>query len=205
MKKTIISSILGLTVAATVTTSQAQGFIRFSSYIANGNVGATTDVAGTLVGNTYFAGLYYAFGNNVSDSNAGDPTGIPGSSFTLSLDPLAKQQYAVGSATAGYFDGGIVSIPGYVSGPVSFEVTAWTGGTSYGDPLNTFRGRTGVFTVGSLATGASPAGNFGDGVGSTPMANFTVISVVPEPSTLALVGLGTGALLFFRRDRKSVV
>lgn len=199
MKKTLIVSMIGLAAAATVSTSQAQGLVKFSSYVANNGAGAVTDEGGNPVGPTYFAGLYFALGT-VADPTAGNPVGIPGAPFALVTDPAATVAFQTGAAAGapGYFDSGNVVIPGYAAGAVSFEVVAWKGGASYGDVLNTFRGRSAVFTMSSIATPGNPAPALGDN--GQLMPNFST-QPVPEPSTLALLGLGTGALLFLRRRK----
>lgn len=194
MKKSIIIAAFGIVVG--VASSYGQGSIVFSSYVADGLSGATTKLFGssTLLGNTYQAALYYSIGtvadavdNNSTVSISSLPTG-----FTLLTGVTA--QFATGSATAGYFDGPAVVIPGYVSGPISFEVVAYNGSDFNS---STIRGRSGAWTEPSISTGSTPAGNF------TAMPNMFVAPVtVPEPSTLALAGLGgLGMLLAFRRKK----
>ena len=96
----------------------------------------------------------------------------------------------------GYFEGPTVIIPGYVSGPISFEVVAFNG-TSF-DSFNTFiRKRSGAFTESMIANSASsPLTLFGDNGPGMP----NIIIITPEPASLALMGLGgLVSLLVFRR------
>jgi hypothetical protein len=194
MKKSILLAVLGL--AAGVVSSFGQGNVVFTSYLANNSAGATTTIFGssTLVPAGYTASLFYFIGtisdpvvNSSAASIASVPTGLTASGFTKS--------YATGSATAGYFDGPVVSIPGYASGPITFEVVAYNG-ASYAS--STIRGRSGSFTMNSIATGLAAAPSLGNNGQAFP--NFFVASV-PEPTTMALVGLGGLALVAFRRKQ----
>lgn len=131
-----------------------------------------------LLGSSYSAQLSYSFG--------GSP-----------LTPLSAAQggqvfFNTGGAPAGYFIGGVATIPGYVSGPIQFQVSAFNG-ADYA--TSSVRGLSAVLNLSGIATGTSPVGDLGP-----DLVAFTV-STVPEPSTLALLGLGTGALLFLRRRK----
>ncbi|HTJ00710.1 MAG TPA: PEP-CTERM sorting domain-containing protein, partial [Dongiaceae bacterium] len=167
-----------------------QGFVLFSSYIANNNVGATTTVFGHLVDSSFKAQLYYAFGivadavdiNNLS-SVSSLPTGL-----TLLNGVVAT--YATGAATAGYFDYGNVQIPGYTSGPITFEVVAYNG-ADYASA--SIRGRSGAFTMAGIATGVNPS----DSMNGMP----NIVIGVPEPTTIVLATLGLASLALIRRRK----
>jgi hypothetical protein len=178
MKKSIVASIIGVvaTVAA-IESSYGQGSVFFNNY------GATTDAIITWTpldpggsgpaGVAFKATLLYQFGGG-SLTALGNSTGI-------------------NPAIPGYFTGPIVTIPGYVSGPISFQIQAYDG-ADYATSIH--RGQSSLFTLANgIATGANPVGEFGPAL--TPFQ----VSTVPEPSTLALIGLGTGALLFLRRRK----
>jgi hypothetical protein len=178
MKKTIVASIIGVvaTVAA-VQSSYGQGQVFFNNY------GATTDAiitwqpgdsGGTGPATGFTATLWYQFGGGA-------------------LTALGNST-AFNAALPGYFTGPIVTIPGYAGGSITFQIQAYDG-TSY--DLSTHRGQSALFTLNSIAQPGlqQPAGEFGPA-----LVPFTV-ATVPEPSTLALIGLGTGALLFLRRRK----
>jgi len=201
MKKSVIIAILG--VAASVATSYGQGYIAFDSYIANSfasantyNFGTTTPVADS----TYNAALFYAIGT-VSDpvtesllsSVISDPTGMTAFSGTIT----GAQPYPT-PISGGVFGGPGLTIPGYSGGAITFEVIAYNG-SSYDN--STSRGRSGSFTMNSIRTDGIDSA-FGDN--GAPMPNFVVGSVtpVPEPTTLALAGLGgLASLVAFRRKQ----
>jgi hypothetical protein len=139
------------------------------------NYGATTDAIITFCGGPttgFSASLLYQFG---------------GGALT-----------ALGNATAfnpaipGYFTGPIVTIPGYSGGPISFVVQAYSGADYTSSVI---RGQSALFTLpNGIATGTQPVGEFGP--------SFVSFSVcIPEPATIALVGLGLVSLLIFRRQR----
>jgi len=177
MKKSIVASIIGVvaTVAA-IESSYGQGSVFFNNY------GATTDA---II--TWKAGDSGGSG----PANAGFKASL---SYAIGAGPLT----ALGNSTAfnpaipGYFTGPIVTIPGYVSGAISFQISAYDG-VDYATSLH--RGQSTLFTLNSIATGANPVGEFG------PALTAFQVATVPEPSTLALIGLGTGALLFLRRRK----
>src|ERR1017187_4989640 len=58
-----------------------------------------------------------------------------------------------------------------------------------------------VFRLVDLSTTAINSGTVGTG-GTDRVDNFTVVSIVPEPTALALAGLGGLSLMLFRRQRK---
>jgi len=178
MKKSIVASIIGVvaTVAA-IESSYGQGSVFFNNY------GATTDAiitwkAGDPGGSgpasgQFKASLWYSFGGGA-------------------LTPLGNST-AFNAAIPGYFTGPIVQIPGYTGGAISFQIYAYDG-ADYATSLH--QGTSALFTLaGGIATGTQPVGEFG------PALTAFTVQTVPEPSTLALIGLGTGALLFLRRRK----
>ena len=194
MKKSIFLVALGLGIGAA--SGFGQGYVFFTSYTANNGVGATTRIWGSydLLPAGFNAGLFYALGT-VSDpvdngswwSMISPPTGL--------ADLGVKANYLAGEQ-AGYFDGARVAIPGYVGGPITFEVVAYNG-SSFAN--STRRGRSGSFTMNSIATGWNPAPCLGDN--GSAMPNFFVPT--PEPTTLTLAGLG-GLMALEAMRRKQV-
>jgi hypothetical protein len=162
---------------AAIESSYGQGQVWFDNYSSNGGAGAIVSNVGTGAG--YTAALSWGFGTIT------DPALLTGSGIITAFN----------TAAPGYFTAGIVQIPGYTGGAITFQISAYNG-TGYGSPTTTFQGKSQLFGEQSLALVGSttPAGYF------TTLTPFAV-SPVPEPSTLALLGLGTGVLLFLRRRK----
>jgi len=98
----------------------------------------------------------------------------------------------------GYFDAGVLVIPGVAGGATaSLQVRAWVGATTYAAAPS--QGSVSFTqTAGSWDDAAvPPAPKTGPDVA---MGSLTVgPAVIPEPSTIALALLGAGALLIRRR------
>jgi hypothetical protein len=203
MKKSIFIAVLGVA-AVTATSSYGQGSIVFSSYVANGGVGAPTTYfsGGTgSVGEPFTAELYYFLGTVSDPVNTSLASSIYSDVTGLALLPTSAAAYdnsgaATGAAGLGYFDGPTVTIPGYTSGAVTFEYVAFNGSTY---DTSTIRGRSGSWTESSIAGSGLPAGNMGDN-GITPDG---LVAIVPEPTTLALAGLGGLASLVALRRKQA--
>lgn len=104
-----------------------------------------------------------------------------------------------------------VSIPTY-SSTGTFEVEGWTGGyASYAAAVSAgaYIGETASFTAAEANLATTPAGTSvsiteatGQDVAGKWNGDLTLVEVaVPEPSTIALGGLGAAALLLFRRKK----
>jgi hypothetical protein len=203
MKKSIFIGVLGMA-AVSATSSFGQGAVFFSSYTANQNAGApTTFFSGGsgLVGVPFTAELYYFLGTVSDPVNNALPTSITSDVTGLTLlngvsAALDNSGSATGANGLGYFDGGTVVIPGYGSGPVTFEVVEYNGSTY---DTSSIRGRTGSWTESLIQPTSLPAGNFGDN-GVMPSG---FVAVVPEPTTLALAGLGGLASLVALRRKQA--
>jgi PEP-CTERM motif len=195
VKKSVFLAALGL--AYSVATSYGQGYVLFSSYSANGLVGASTTIVenGQLVGPAWHAELYYALGTVSDPVNFSSVASIisPVSSALTLVQGVSAQYANYGPADLGYFDDGRIEIPDYTSGPITFEVFASTYDGSG-------RGRSGSFTMDVIAGPRQPASLFGDN--GQPMPNFFV-SILPEPSTLAMAGLSGLVWLVMRRRKHS--
>jgi len=188
MKRSIFLAAFGL--AYGVASSFGQGYVAFNSYVANNVAGALTTIleTGQSVPGTYTAELYYAFGmvsDPVNEFSIGSIWAPPSSAFTL----VNGVTVAYDDNGDGYFEGPLVTIPEYTGGPITFEVVAAGPGGL---------GRSGSFTMDGISTSPSQGATlFGDN--GAPMPNF-VVSVDPEPTTLALAGLsGLVSLVMFRR------
>jgi hypothetical protein len=190
-----------LGVCAVAAGAFAQGTVQFfptastlsSAKDAQGNVAATSGAAGS-----FYYGLLTA-------ATANGP-------FTFS------GTYATNLTAAGYFGSPAArTVTGWAAGAtMSYEVAMWSSSLGATWNPNWLIGNfgnvtTGVFGLSAVATGVSG----GLGTPATlplPLFSSTGIStgilgtqiggtVVPEPSSMALAGLGAAALLIFRRRK----
>jgi hypothetical protein len=216
MKRKILASVLGIAaLTAFVALSYGQGQVFFANNSAPSgspgqpgfdsgvnapvtfgsteNSGGINAVAGQLVGSEFNADLMYQFGANpmtlLTAENAG-ATPYPTSFFGTDGD--------AGNG-AGFFQGPVVTIPGYSSGPITFIIQAYNG-TNYFSADTTWRGQSAPFTLNSIATGGQPFGDFGSVDGGGSLHSFTV-NPAPEPSIFSLAGMGAVALMAFRRKK----
>jgi hypothetical protein len=192
MKNKTIKQLL-VTVSAAVLSvglANGQGTVLFDSF------GTTTDASvkdqsGQPIVDTanYLAQLYGSVGTSMpidsltpiqaagSGGNEGSPTHFAG--------------------FGGYWLGGVVQVPGVVAGTaMTMMAVAWDSRTGATYATAGFRGHSDLFnyTLGGVGVPPPPPSEIG-----AALHSFQVVSVVPEPSTFALLGLGTGVLLFFRR------
>jgi hypothetical protein len=180
MKKSILIAVLGM--AACAATSYGQGYVVMNSYLANSAVGAITTYGGVPVDSTWTAELYFALG---TVSGSAGP-GLPGGAFTALPSSLVNFD----ANNDGYFQLiSTVIVPGYSAGPISFEIV--TDGVLY---------HSGSFTESSVGTSAgAPPSIFGDAGPGMP----NIVIPAPEPTTLALAGLGGLASLVALRRKQS--
>lgn len=167
----------------------AQGQISFKNLNSSPAINAKvflSDGTTTLSGSQYMAGLF-------AGTTAANMTQVAGVAIP----------FLTGGA-AGYFSGGTVTLPGIPGGaPAFFEVVAWNtaaGATFAAAKLNNGPNSWGQSSVFSITPGdpnGTPPGTPAFLVGLT---SFNLVGV-PEPSSLALAGLGAAALLIFRRRK----
>jgi hypothetical protein len=200
MKKTIVMAVLGL--AASAATTFGQGLATFDSYASSIATSFGSDQganAGNALSSGFTASLVYSLSAVVQGASAvGDTTLAAGllqayqmpDAANSANGPLAASYYG-----AGYFTGSgnsadlrLASYSG--SALVYMEVIAYNG-TTYAN--STIRGHSAIFSE-SLATGINSPSD----VAFTP---FSVVTAVPEPTTMALGGLGLAALLVARRKK----
>jgi len=196
MKKYIaaLTMVIGLGV-----TAYGQGTIVFDNF-NNANSGADNTGAST-------AGLVYTNGGVGHIGKVADNVGF---SVWAGADAGSMSLIATFTSLAGggtWWDYGqftdpalatktISAIPSKGSG--SFEIQMWY------DPKGLFNTYSNAVAGGAM-TGQVIFQN-ATGGGTTPPTSFTgmpalVLSAVPEPATFAIVGLGSAALLVFRRRR----
>ncbi|MBE0544087.1 MAG: PEP-CTERM sorting domain-containing protein [Verrucomicrobia bacterium] len=120
-----------------------------------------------------------------------------------SLTAIATAPFQTGGG-AGYFVGGTQVVPGVAGGATAWvQILAWdtTAGASYAAALasgmDNVYGFSGIFSVVTGNPNAEPPGT---PALLTGLESFSLV-VVPEPSTIALAGLGLAGLLLFRRRK----
>jgi hypothetical protein len=183
MKRTVLTSVLGAAcLLGLAASSYGQGSVFFDNYDSTPYFPVKYS-NGTLAGANVSVELGYALG-------AGQTTGftlIPGS--ITSINPALL--------TGGYFQGPIVSIPTYVSGAITFEILGsssdglWSNIVPGNPSLSTY-----IWTEASIPGAGLPAGDFAGLTGPI------VLVPTPEPTTLALAGLGgLASLVAFRRKQ----
>lgn len=207
MKKTVLASVLGAAgLLGLSASSYGQGQIWFNTYASTGYYPVTYSAQSQSL-----LGVGLGAGPNV-DVELGYFVGTSSnpSDFTLissSIQPVGTTPQPIngtGPTVAGYIQGGVIAggIPGYTTGPVSFEILAWVasgngaGGGTWGTSL--YQGSyTWVDSIPAPNVGASsPAAFF------SALTGNAVLNPVPEPTTLALAGLGgLASLVAFRRKQ----
>lgn len=113
----------------------------------------------------------------------------------------------VGTPTAGNFAGGTRTIPagsgftGIAPGAiVSVVVRGFTTGSGSSYDTAGVRGITGIFQVDTGNPLATPAPETAPNLNAT-FPGLNLVNQVPEPSSMALAGLGAASLLIFRRRK----
>jgi len=222
MKKLIASTVAGVSLLALTATSYAQGEFQFQNNTSSSPVifGATVaSINAGAVGQRVFVSA------NLGQLEYGVYVGAAGStSFSqLSLfDTTLAPNVAQGNSFAGLINGGAAGTTGTVitgNGNVAgsgitlnagttyvVEVAAWThaDGASLAGALNgasdpnLLVGSSGLGSIVATTTPTPIAQLFGTGAGQ--LGGFSV-NTVPEPTTIALGGLGAAALLFYRRRK----
>jgi len=191
-----------LCLSALTTGAFAQGLVNFinsATSLSSATIAGNTAATSGAVGSWYY-GLLIAAPGTTSPS-----------AFTFS------GVYATNLAAAGrLFGGNNIAVTGWAAGAsMSYEVAVWSsslGHTFQNSWLTGTFGASGNFGLSSIATGtsggagtpASPAYNlFGGATGIQSGFNAPAVGggVVPEPTSMALLGLGAAGLLIFRRRK----
>jgi hypothetical protein len=182
MKKIIVTTLATVAVGLSVF---AQGTVNFANGATGLNAQDFLSDGTTPITSAYTAVLF-----------AGPTAG--------SLAQIASVSYA--ASPAGYFFGGSQTIGSIGAGGTAFiQIYAFlTADTSLATAMTdggTLANQWGSSSVFSVTTGnptTTPAGLPATLIGLT---SFNLNSVVPEPATLALMGLGGASLLLFRRRK----
>lgn len=219
MKKTLLTLAL---VASAASSVFAQGFVLFNNTAAAGTKISTNNMAtvglATGAANTYYFALFYS---TTATTVGGSTAAVSGSGNYVWTDSnwTFGGAYGSSSATAGRFasnsadpnNSGGTAITGLAGGSsAQFVVVGWTAsiGTTiqaleawYSNPATA--GLIGESNVSGPITASSGGVNivpalFGTGAGS--IQGFT-LAAVPEPTTVALIGLGGLGLAMIRRRK----
>ena len=176
MKRLTLTTALILTSASAF----AQGTFAFQNLGLGANAPVYSWDGTTKLGNTFEADLYWAPGT-VTQSSA--------------LTALNQPVFFSGS---GYFFGGIRTLPGTTAETITAQVRVWEGTRApswiYATTVpNAQPAESALFSL-TLVTGIMPPNS---------LVNLTSFQIptVPEPSTLALSGVGLAAMLILRRRR----
>jgi hypothetical protein len=184
MKKVILATLMAGLIPMI---ASAQGTVTFASSSANHRVYQTDGV--TPVGAGYSAALYWGTLGSLEGAlvQIGATTGVNSANGLLVNG---------GTRTTG---------PATPAGQqATFQVRAWNGAFSTYELA--FAGAQASSLFGRTTPFANPTGNPNDTPPGTP-SNLTgwttpiVVSAIPEPSTIALAGLGVASLLLFRRRK----
>jgi len=204
MKKLIltVSAVMGLSM---VGFTQGIQFADFSS-AANAAGGYDTTIGGAP-NNTADLNLELLYGTTASTVNGAVVTLLLSSSANPSTGTIGGTYTAAGdiSAIGGAINDNSQTIYSLPLGTYFFQVEAWTGSystyaaalaASQGGVAGAYAGASSVFSAAIAASPAPPADISGVGI-----INLTA-AAVPEPSTLAMAGVGLASMLMFRRRNK---
>ena len=187
MKKLLLT----LSLISLVSAAYAQGQINLGN-ISNSGTGPTATTGGLFWFCPSFSGIPALMN---TDFNVNFYGGSDANSLVL-LKSLVNSGGGAAGGAGTFLDlsGQPVSIPGALTLGY-FKIEAWVGSSIFATGIG---GSSPVFSNPLGNPLASPPGTPSDFTGMPAI----LIGCVPEPSTLALVGLGAAALLIFRR-RKS--
>jgi hypothetical protein len=198
MKRTLVAVILGI--ALSVTTARGQGRVVLNTYVVNGYMGAPVyygnagagGPVGISIQGVWNVQLAYYVGTGITD-----PAGYGSLLPVWNLNAAIVNPNFHGGWSWGYFEWSPdYIVPDYPStGGVPAEVELLVfNGSDYAS--STIRGHSAAFTLPAIATGGDYPRPL-DG-----LASFSVY-LIPEPSGLALAGLGIGVLAVYRRQRSA--
>jgi hypothetical protein len=191
MKKSVVMAVLGLAAAAT-TTVYGQGGINIGNYRGAYNQvvwdASVPTVGGQAVSSTegVMLTLWYGNGATLTAGQLTDST------------PLTWNTVAEGNGYVGYYNSVTLTLNNWTAGDTyTFQVRA-SGDTAYGTAVGSSALWQESANISDIAP-STPGGPPGVPGISTESMGLTV--AVPEPSLLALAGLGMAGMLAMRRRR----
>jgi hypothetical protein len=173
MKRVLVASILGL--AASVASSYGQASFFFDTYSPAVGMQVEQGGVGVLAAQNVLTDIIWSY-------SGGAVTGDAGLAIPTSDTPYGNG-YIIGPQ--------FTTAANYPTGtPINFTILAWEGASYATASIKGSLSFTDSFTVGN-----PPAkfGTYGAGLPGTPL------NLVPEPTTLALAGLGAASMLIFRK------
>ncbi len=198
MKKIILTTLA----LVAVISAQAQGRINFSSagagvaakFVTTGLNGDPLGIASITSANTTIrADLFWSLGNTtvgVLASSLGNQQGY-------------NQAFSAVVSQAGFFSGGTKTVAGWVTGPIVAQIRVWD--TAFGGAdFNASKVAPGSHWAESALFVITPT--FSPTAAPNMLLGTVTYAVnynpVPEPSSMALAGIGAASLLIFRRRNK---
>jgi hypothetical protein len=210
MKKTVLLGIVALGAAAV--SAYGQGYVTLDNYnsgafltdpVTYGANVPANGISGPLgsgpLNSAWTVGLYYVGGNTGLSEAAG--SGIPNASLAVGTGIGSTVQVA-GSGAFGT-PGAYNSVPAFNSGStlntqITLEIVVWDSADSSYATAH-YRGHSMAFAMPTVgATSGSPSYT---GAANVSAITVVPVSVIPEPATMALGGLGLASLLLFRRKQ----
>jgi hypothetical protein len=215
MKRKLIASILSVAASsAMVASSYGQGQITFANY-ASGDTGTISSpsapitfgagsgaLTGTGLGTGFNAELLYQYAGMTGGTDASS-LGSFATGYDYAQDGGGNTAIApfFAASAGGLFafsgpNGSLASIPGSTQTQAGVSFIVYVFGTAN---ATSYTGHSAVFTQG-LGNPPGDLFNNGNETAGTFLQSFTA-SPVPEPSTIALVGLGAASLVAIRRRK----
>jgi hypothetical protein len=197
MKKSLI---LVLSITALSLSSYAQGFFAMIYYDgAHGlSIGtpANPGPAGALLGSEYSAQVYVG----AAGAGEGSLTPLAASKVAFDLNGTTAAGKTAADGSGQFFAANTIDA-GLPLGNAAIQLRAWFNGGQYATYeaaalAGVNNGKSPVLTI-NLKASTDPTVQSLNDAGLQPFA----VSAVPEPSTIALAGLGVASLLLFRRRK----
>jgi len=165
MKRKLAAAILGIAASVgAVGSAHAQGFITFGNYDSNAPIlygAGTGGTVGAGVNSQFTAGLWYFLGTTTLAAGGGAADHLPAGWEAATVSQQINVGSFAGPAGAGFFAGvgpnSTATISDYVSGPITFSVTAFDGSSFANAAIG--KGHSAGFTLSSIATGSCNAGD----------------------------------------------